>query len=334
MCSCPGRSGSGCIRSWTDGPVVRRPSACPRTAGGVSVARIHPRPPAIPCPVRFTVVTPSYQQPDWLRLCLASVRDQRPGFPYEHIVQDAGTEGIERLADEPRAEGGPILRLFREPDSGMYDAINRGLDRAEGELCAYLNCDEQYLPGTLAHVSEAFDRHPDLEVLFGDMVLAAPDGQPLSYRRTILPDANHIRLNQLNTPTCATFFRRSVFVAGHRFPAEWRASGDAVWIDGLLRAGVRMGLLGRATSVFYLTGGNLSDDPRAREEMRRWAAAPDAPPAWLRRPSAWLFRLRKWRAGAYRRRDVTVSLYVPPDATRRQMVAAHGVGAGWPRTAT
>ena len=40
------------------------------------------------------------------------------------------------------------VRAFVEKDQGMYDAVNRGLRRATGEMLAYLNCDEQYLPGT------------------------------------------------------------------------------------------------------------------------------------------------------------------------------------------
>ena len=99
----------------------------------------------------ISIVTPSFRQLDWLRLALASVADQQ-GVEVEHIVQDGGSEA-ETLA--PMAAN-PIVRLFSEPDDGMYDAINRGLRRTRGEICGYLNCDEQYLPGTLAKVTEIF----------------------------------------------------------------------------------------------------------------------------------------------------------------------------------
>ncbi len=301
--------------------------------------------------MRFSIVTPSHNQLDWLRRCIASVRDQvsiqGAAFAVEHIIQDAGTEGIEGFAHDAGAEfhrdgrlifptpdsSGPMavpVRIFSERDAGMYDAINRGLDRATGGLCAYLNCDEQYLPGTLARVTAAFEAAADMDLLFGDMIVTAADGQPLSDRRTILPDPVHVRLNQLNTPTCATFFQRRVFASGHRFPGDWKAIGDAVWMWGLLRAGIRMGLLGFPTSVFFLTGGNLSADPRAMEEMRRWRMAPDAPPAWLRGPSAALFRLRKWRAGAYRRRDVGIAIHAPGQPGGRQSFTARALSTAWP----
>jgi len=124
---------------------------------------------------RISVITPSYKQLSWLKLCAASVADQA-GVEVEHIIQDAGT-GPELDA---WAAAQPTIKLKVEPDSGMYDAINRGLKRATGEICAYLNCDEQYLPGTLRMVADFFATHPEVDVLFGDAILIDGSGQPLS----------------------------------------------------------------------------------------------------------------------------------------------------------
>src|SRR5437660_4692298 len=144
----------------------------------------------------ISVVTPSFQQLDWLRLALASVADQE-GVDVEHIVQDGGSEGVEEMfremsADSVNSHHNP--KLFVEKDAGMYDAINRGLQRASGEICGYLNCDEQYLPGALSEVANYFSSHPEIDVVFGDAVLTDQQGSPLSYRRTILPRLQHVRL--------------------------------------------------------------------------------------------------------------------------------------------
>ena len=101
--------------------------------------------------MKISIATPSFRNSDWLKLCVASVADQA-GVEVEHIVQDAqsddGTQ--EWLARDRR------VRAYFEKDQGMYDAINRGWRRAEGEILAYLNCDEQYLPGGLRAVEEFF----------------------------------------------------------------------------------------------------------------------------------------------------------------------------------
>ncbi|MBA3650728.1 MAG: glycosyltransferase, partial [Chthoniobacterales bacterium] len=142
----------------------------------------------------ISVVTPSFNQSDWLRLCVASVADQA-GVEHEHLVQDArSADGTQDwLARDNR------VVAVSEPDHGMYDAINRGLRRATGEICAYLNCDEQYLPATLARVAAYFRDHPEVDLLFGDVILVDENGQPVSYRRTVLPDRAHIRAAHLNT---------------------------------------------------------------------------------------------------------------------------------------
>ena len=79
----------------------------------------------------FSIVTASLGQLQWLRLCLASVADQA-GVRCEHLVRDGGSG----------EEFGNIIAQFsnvhgvRETDAGMYDALNRGLTRAQGEILA------------------------------------------------------------------------------------------------------------------------------------------------------------------------------------------------------
>src|SRR3954464_10648572 len=101
--------------------------------------------------MQFSIVTPSFRQLSWLKRAVRSVADQK-GVEVEHIIQDAGT-GPEL---ETWVRENSNAQLFVEKDNGMYDAVNRGLARAQGEICAYLNCDEQYLPGTLEKVAQCF----------------------------------------------------------------------------------------------------------------------------------------------------------------------------------
>src|SRR6201997_1547101 len=70
--------------------------------------------------MRFSVITPSFRNSDWLKLCIASVADQ--GVECEHIIQDAGSDDgtLDWLPKDPR------VKAYVEKDSGMYDAVNRG----------------------------------------------------------------------------------------------------------------------------------------------------------------------------------------------------------------
>jgi glycosyltransferase involved in cell wall biosynthesis len=280
----------------------------------------------------ISVITPSFNQLDWLPLAIASVADQEQ-VKCEHIVQDGGTRGIEEslrsqfneLTEKQR------LTIFVEKDAGMYDAINRGLAKSKGDICACLNCDEQYLPGALKSVAEFFDAHPQVDVLFGDVILVDARGCPISYRRSILPNSRHIHLAHLNTSSCATFFRKSVVERGFLFDTGWKAAGDAIWVDSLLRAKLQMAVLPRALSVFTFTGDNLGASAISRAESRRLRQK-SAEESGPRSTAAVVLqhRLRKLLAGAYWSRRVRIEIYTLGSPDQRQRFSRR-VGFGWPR---
>ena len=279
-----------------------------------------------PPSVKVSIVTPSFRQLEWLKLCAASIADQKC-VEFEHIIQDAGTG--------PKAEDwikqNTSARLFVEKDAGMYDAINRGFDRATGDILAWLNCDEQYLPGTLEKVAQFFETHPQVEMLFADAVLISQEGTPLSYRRMVRPHWLHIRLAHLNTLSCATFFRRSVLhERGLRFRTEWKAIGDAVWMCEIVKTGVRLAVLQEPLSVFTFTKVNLGASDVARAEARRWRSLPDTPPLWLKKPIVFWHRLRKLAAGSYAPKSIDIEIYTRDSPHQRIRKHLKRAPFGWP----
>ena len=135
--------------------------------------------------MRISIITPSYNMLDYLKRCRASVADQS-GVEVEHIVADGGsTDGtVDWLATQgesmrvgEKADSDLIpFRFFSGKDGGMYDALNKGFDSASGDVVAWLNCDEQYLEGTLALVAERFKSDPGLGLVFGGALLVSPGG--------------------------------------------------------------------------------------------------------------------------------------------------------------
>ncbi len=159
------------------------------------------------------------------------------------------------------------LKIFSEPDTGMYDAINRGLKKATGDICAYLNCDEQYLPGALAAVAECFQRNPDVDVLFGDAVIVDENGAYLCSRvaQTPFPGQLWFRMPVLS---CATFIRRSAIEKHGLFLDSGRKiAADVFWIMAMQSARLKMRTLRKLTSVFTETSVNLGVGGKADEEF-------------------------------------------------------------------
>ena len=277
--------------------------------------------------MRFSIVTPSFRNSDWLKLCISSVADQ--SVELEHIVQDAGSDDgtLDWLLKDQR------VTTFVEKDQGMYDAVNRGFSKSSGEICAYLNCDEQYQPGALAAVEQFFQRHPAIEIVFGHSIVVNAQGEFLCHRKSLLPLKAHSMVSSnLSILTCGTFFRRSIFEKrGLVFNPQMRALGDADWLIRCLKQDVPMGLLDLFTSVFTNTGKNLSFNADARRENVTLLAA--APP-WLRACRPLIIahhRVRKWLQGGYRQLPFDYSIYTTRSPEKRvSFHVAHPV-ARWVR---
>jgi len=274
----------------------------------------------------FTIVTPSYCMLDGLKRCAASIADQS-GVTVQHVIQDSCSPGIESIQTHLETlrglHAGYQPELHVEKDTGIYQAVNRGLRRARHDYLAYLNCDEQYLPDALERVARYFEENPNVEVVFGDTVFVNEAGELVHYQKTILPRPSIIQLSHLPAFTCSTFFRRSVF-AHHEFREDLRAVSDAYWVLALLRSGVKMGLLNAPTSVFECRESNASKSPRAQEEkedLRRHASAP----VRLLSPIVRLaHKVEKALHGCYLPRRVDYWIY--QDGASRSAHAAHAFG--------
>lgn len=112
---------------------------------------------------RISVITPSYQQADFIEETIRSVLAQNYGN-FEHIIVDGGsTDGtIEILKRYPH------LKWVSEPDLGQTHAINKGILMSTGDIIAYLNADDVYRPGAFQHVAGFFSQHPEARVVTGD----------------------------------------------------------------------------------------------------------------------------------------------------------------------
>ena len=254
--------------------------------------------------MKFSIITPSFRSSKWLKLCIASVADQQ-GVEVEHIVQDScSDDGTQDWLPHDKR-----VRAFVEKDSGMYDAINRGYRRAQGDILAHLNCDEQYLPGALQAVGEFFKEHPEIEVMLAGTIVVDGDGKYICHRHSMMPHPQgvHCRFPIL---TSSIFIRRGVIHdRGIFFDTHWHAIGDFHWILALMKNRVPMAVCKSFTSVFADTGENMGLKPNA---LRESAEIKAMTPPWMRMlKPVWVthHRLRRLAAGHFFVRPTSYSIY-------------------------
>jgi GT2 family glycosyltransferase len=155
------------------------------------------------------VATPSYNQAAFLEQTLRSVLEQDYARIEYLVVDGASSDGsvdiIRKYADR-------LSWWVSEKDSGQGEAINKGLARAKGEIVAWLNSDDYYLPNAIASVVKIFEQNPDVVLVYGDMLAVDEAGQTtnvLKYTQLTLDDLLCFQI--IGQP--AVFFRREAYEA-------------------------------------------------------------------------------------------------------------------------
>ena len=122
---------------------------------------------------RFSIITPSLNQARFIRQTIESVLSQ--DYPdIEYIVMDGGSTDSTL---EILREYGDRLQWISEKDEGQADAINKGIQRATGELIGFINSDDYLLPGALRFAAERLLETPGRKWLTGDYVVINQQGR-------------------------------------------------------------------------------------------------------------------------------------------------------------
>lgn len=154
-----------------------------------------------------SVITPVLNSAASLEKTIESVLGQTYQ-PIEYVVMDGvSTDGTIDVAHRY----GDRLTLISGPDRGQSNAVNKGWQRAKGDILAFLNADDQYLPDTVAQAVAYLNAHPDAGWVYGNPISVTASGELMPFRRATQPwDYDKLlRLGiYISQPT--TFVRRRV----------------------------------------------------------------------------------------------------------------------------
>lgn len=214
-----------------------------------------------------SIVTPSFNQAQFLEETIQSILDQ--DYPYkEYIIIDGGsTDGsleiIQRYADK-------LAFWISEPDRGQTDAINKGFARTKGEIFAWLNSDDTYLPSAVSEAVDFLSSHPDVGMVYGDANLIDEYGQVIGRFPAGQTDYQRLRRGYVHIPQQAAFFRGSLWKqVGPLDPTFFFAMDYDLWVRLARLAPLQY--LPRLWANFRLHGGGKSvvADDRCWPEMLR-----------------------------------------------------------------
>jgi glycosyltransferase involved in cell wall biosynthesis len=233
-----------------------------------------------PMTLHFSIVIPTLNRRQMLQEALASVRAQQ-WRDTEIIVVDGGSS--DGTVEELRRQGD--VQLMEGPDRGLYDAFNKGIGRASGEIVAILNSDDTYPPGTFAAVAAAFG--PNTDAVCGTAVIVA-DGRVVDKfdddadKALTSPRTALIGSCILN----ARFMRRAAMAQIGAFSLDYRYVSDRDWLTRWHAAALATATIRDVVYRYRQHPGSLTfDADRARERSireellhlaRRWRDEPAA----------------------------------------------------------
>ncbi len=174
---------------------------------------------------KVSIVTVCFNSERTIRDTLSSVRSQ--DYPnIEHVIVDGGSaDGTMSIVAEHRDSLGPVVS---EPDKGLYDAMNKGIGMATGDVIGILNSDDFFEDSrVISTVVQAFEDDSSVDVVFGDVVFVMP---PDLQTITRFYPAGHFQTWKLRfgwmPPHPATFVRRSVYEKFGGYRLDMKISAD------------------------------------------------------------------------------------------------------------
>jgi glycosyltransferase involved in cell wall biosynthesis len=170
----------------------------------------------------FALTIPNKNQSHFIGTALESLRHQKAD--YQLAVVDGGSDDGFEQALKPYRDMVDYLRSY--PDDGQAAAIGEGLSKIGGDIVGWLNADDYLFPETLAIVAGFFERHPTVDVVYGDAVHVNKDGIFLHYFKTIEPFSLRTltRTCFICQPTC--FVRRKAYESVGGVDPRWHFTMD------------------------------------------------------------------------------------------------------------
>jgi glycosyltransferase involved in cell wall biosynthesis len=208
-----------------------------------------------------SVIVPVYEGERFLEAALASVSAQTYGHLETIVVDDGSSDRSAELAERR-----PGVRVLRQRNGGVAAARNAGLERARGELLAFLDQDDEWLPQRLAKQVEHLRAHPDLAIVRARMEVALQNGTP----RPPWLEASRLTEPQPGYAPSTWLVRREAFELAGRFDTTFELACDSDWLARASDAGLQSAMLEEVLVRWRVHGANGSyEQAKMRLELLR-----------------------------------------------------------------
>ncbi len=227
-------------------------------------------------PFKISVITPSFNSHKTIEKTILSVISQERSCELEYIIIDGGsTDGtceiIKKYADY-------IDVFISEPDAGAYDAMNKGVSRATGDIIGIINSDDWYQDGAIKIVEQHFSTYPDIDVLYS----STENYFEGEYIATFYPGTLEklpIRFT-LNHPSC--FIKKSAYDLVGLYNSHYKFAADYDTILRLFLSGMKFHYIDTPLAAYSLNGMSSAANPWDRAKLIKecWRVSTQGAKQW------------------------------------------------------
>lgn len=214
-----------------------------------------------------SIITPSYNQSEYLEETIRSVLDQKyPNF--EYIIVDGGS--TDRSVEIIRKYARQLAKWVSEKDCGQTDAINKGFSFASGDVLSWLNSDDTLLPNAVEEAVQHLVDHPRIGLVYGDANYINENGRVIGKFPSAQTSLQRLRRGYVHIPQQSSFFRKAIWdLVGPLDPSFYFAMDYDLWIRIAEQAEIRY--IPRVWSNFRLHSDakTIAADDRCWPEMLR-----------------------------------------------------------------
>ena len=213
---------------------------------------------------KLSIIMVTFNSARYIRDAIFSLVDQ-PFSDWELLVCDGCS--TDRTGEIVESFGDARIRLFVEPDLGMYHARNKGLLRARGEYIGFLNSDDAYIPKTLDLVAQRIsEKGQDVHVFNMEQILS--DGGVLDYPYWNKPHKLRVRMD-LFIPDQSTFIRRECLSQLGLYDLKYRIVGDWDFWQRAILEGLSFDYFDLVIARFYFRDDSLTFNKSLRRARFR-----------------------------------------------------------------
>ena len=217
---------------------------------------------------RISIVTPSYNQAQFLERTILSVLNQNyPNLEYIIIDGDSRDGSVEIIKKYEKY----LTYWVSEPDKGQSHAIKKGFEKSTGDIMAYLNSDDTYCPGTISKIVKLFTENQNVDIIYGainlinekDEVLARRDMSPSKFAFSVL-------LFESSIPQQATFWKRDIYLKSGGIDPNFSFCMDLdLWVRFKLSGGkfLKVNIVSANFRSHPLSKSNTMDNIREKERL-------------------------------------------------------------------